>query len=182
MSDLAESPAGDAPDHATLEPNVRYVGLVTRAISWVIDAVLINAVAIGAGLGFGLVASLFHIPNEVKTVLEAAAATLYVVWAAAYFVGFWSITGQTPGSRVMQVRLVTPGGKRLKPGRAFVRWVGMNLAAIPLFAGFVPIVFDDQRRGFADWLAHTRVIEAPQMSLAETRRAAVQAARERAEP
>jgi hypothetical protein len=46
----------------------------------------------------------------------------------------------------------------------------------------VPIVFDDQRRGFADWLAHSRVIESPQMSLAETRRAAVQAARQQAEP
>jgi uncharacterized RDD family membrane protein YckC len=182
MSDLAESPAGDAPEDATLEQNVRYVGLVTRAVSWVIDAVLINAVAIGVGVGIGLVASLFHIPSEVKTLLEAAAATVYVLWTAAYFVGFWSITGQTPGSRVMQVRLVTPDAGRLKPGRAFVRWIGMNLAAIPLFAGFVPIVFDDQRRGFADWLAHTRVIEAPQMSLAETRRAAVQAARQQAEP
>ena len=101
MSDLAESPAGDPPDHARLERNVRYVGLVTRAVSWVLEAVLINAVAIAAGLGVALVASLFHIPSDVKTILKAAAATLYVVWAAAYFVGFWLITGQTPGARVM---------------------------------------------------------------------------------
>jgi hypothetical protein len=78
----------------------------------------------------------------------------------------------------MRVRLVTASGKTLRPRRAVVRWIGMNLAAVPVFAGFVPIVFDDQRRGFADWLARTRVIEAPQMSLAEARRATLRAARD----
>ena len=40
----------------------------------------------------------------------------------------------------------------------------MNVAMVPLPWGCVPIPF--QRLGFPDWLAHTRVIEAPQLSLA----------------
>ena len=32
------------------------------------------------------------------------------------------------------------------------------LAAIPLFAGYVPILFSDRRRGFQDWLARTVVV------------------------
>jgi uncharacterized RDD family membrane protein YckC len=32
------------------------------------------------------------------------------------------------------------------------------LAAIPLFAGYLPILFSDRRRGFHDWLARTVVV------------------------
>ena len=82
----------------------------------------------------------------------------------AYFVAFWSTTGQTPGARVMQVRLVTAQRQRVKPVRALVRCAGMQLAAIPLFAGYLPILF--RRRGFPDWLAHTLVVDAPEPSIA----------------
>jgi len=67
----------------------------------------------------------------------------------------------------MQVRLVTASGEKVKPVRALVRWIGMNLAMVPLPWGYVPIPF--KRLGFPDWLAHTRVIEARQLSLAAAR-------------
>jgi hypothetical protein len=55
----------------------------------------------------------------------------------------------------------------------------MTLATLPLFAGYVPILF--KRRGFPDWLAHTLVIDAPQLSVAEARRATIRTARDRSE-
>jgi hypothetical protein len=73
----------------------------------------------------------------------------------------------------MQIRLVTARGGRVKPARAVVRWVGMNLAMLPLFAGFAPILVG--RRGFPDWLAHTEVLEARQLSLAQARMATLRA-------
>jgi uncharacterized RDD family membrane protein YckC len=151
-----------------LEENLPDVGLVTRVISWVIDVLLINLVAIITGVGAEIVASIFPITKDLKPFLLAIAGVVYVLWTAAYFVVFWSISGQTPGSRVMQVRLVTPGGGSVKPVRALVRWIGMNLAMVPLPWGYVPIPF--KRLGFPDWLAHTRVIEAPALSIAEARR------------
>ena len=51
-----------------------------------------------------------------------------------YFVVFWTTTGQTPGARIMEFRVVPTGGDKLKPWRAVVRAVGLALAAIPLFA------------------------------------------------
>ena len=164
-----ESPESDTAVQATLDENLRYVGLVTRVISWGVDLLLINLVAIITGVGIELIASIFPITKDLKPVFLAIAGGVYLVWTAAYFVVFWSISGQTPGSRLMQVRLVTPGGGRVKPARALVRWIGMNLALLPLPWGYVPIPF--KRLGFPDWLAHTRVIEAPQLSIAETRRA-----------
>jgi uncharacterized RDD family membrane protein YckC len=121
------------------------------------------------GLGAELVASIFPITKNLKPLFLAIAGVVYVAWTAAYFVVFWSISGQTPGSRVMQVRLVTPDGGKVKPGRALVRWVGMNLAMVPLPWGFVPIPF--KRLGFPDWVARARVIEAPGLSIAQTRQA-----------
>jgi uncharacterized RDD family membrane protein YckC len=78
-------------------------------------------------------------------------------------VTFWSTTGQTPGSRLMRIRVrPSHGAGTLKPRRAFVRLIGLTLAAIPLCAGFVPILLDDRRRGFQDWLARTVVVNEPE--------------------
>ena len=57
-------------------------------------------------------------------------------------------------SRLLQVRLATPSGGKVKPvGRP----VAMSLAMVPLPWGYLPIPL--KRLGFPDWLAHTRVIE-----------------------
>jgi uncharacterized RDD family membrane protein YckC len=168
MSSPIESFESDTAVQASLEQNLPDVGLVTRVISWVMDVLIINFVAIITGLGAELIASIFPITKNLKPLFLAIAGAVYVLWTAAYFVVFWSMSGQTPGSRVMQVRLVTPDGGRVKPARALVRWIGMNLAMVPLPWGYVPIPF--KRLGFPDWLAHTRVVEAPALSIAAARR------------
>jgi uncharacterized RDD family membrane protein YckC len=139
-------------------------------ISWVVDLVLINLVATVTGLFVALIISIFPITKHLQPVFASIAGGVYILWTAAYFVGFWSATGQTPGARVMQVRLVTPNGDRVNPVRGLVRWIGMNLGLLPLPWGYVPIPF--KRLGFPDWLAHTRVIDidAQQLSLAAQRR------------
>jgi uncharacterized RDD family membrane protein YckC len=167
MTSTPESPESDVALENTLEENVVYVGLLTRLISLAVDLLLINLVAIITGLGAELIVGIFPITKNLKPLFLAIAGGVYILWTAAYFVAFWSVTGQTLGSRVMQVRLVTPSGEKVKPVRALVRWIGMNLAMIPLPWGYVPIPF--RRLGFPDWLARTRVIEAQQLSIAAAR-------------
>lgn len=171
MSGVTESLVSGAPLPTGAGEDGRFVGVVTRATSWLLDAVAINAVAIATGLGVELILSIFPASASAASVLKPIAGAVYVIWSGAYFVVLWSWTGQTLGARTMQIRLQTPHGGRVKPVRALVRWVGMNLAMIPLFAGFAPILF--RRRGFPDWLAHTVVVEAPQLSLAQARRATI---------
>lgn len=158
------------------EEDTRFIGVATRTVSWVLDAVLINLAAIMVGVGTALVLSLSPVAKGLQPLLEAIAGAAYVVWYATYFVAFWSITGQTPGARVMQIRLVTAGGERVKPARALLRWMGMNLAMVPLFAGYIPILY--RRRGFPDWFAKTLVLDTPQESFADMRRAALRAKRD----
>jgi uncharacterized RDD family membrane protein YckC len=164
MSTTAGSPQSDTTLKTTLEEDLPYVGLVTRVISWCVDVVLINLVAIITGLGIELIVFVFPISKDLKPLFVAIAGGVYVLWTAAYFVAFWSITGQTIGSRLMQVRLVTPSGGKVKRFRAVVRWIAMTLAMVPLPWGYLPIPL--KRLGFRDWLAHTRVIETEQLSIA----------------
>ena len=121
-------------------------------------------------LAVALIDSLFHFPHHAKTVLAVIGGAAYVLWAGGYFVGFWSATGQTPGNRVMQIRVLTVSGGRIKPLRGIVRCVGLIIATVPLFLGYLPIPFDRRRRGLADWLAGTVVVDAPGISIAETTR------------
>ena len=84
-------------------------------ISWAVDALLINLVAVIIGLGAELIVWIFPITKNLKPLFLAIAGGVYVLWTAAYFVAFWSMSGQTLGSRVMQVRLVTPGVGKSSP-------------------------------------------------------------------
>lgn len=136
------------------------VGLVTRTIAFALDAALVNAVAILTAAILNLVLSVVSVPDELTAVAIAAGGAVYLLWTVAYFVTFWATTGQTPGSRVMRIRVQAASGGALSPGRAIVRFAGLLLAALPLFAGFLPILFDDRRRGLHDMLAGSVVVEA----------------------
>ena len=138
-----------------------YVGLVTRALAFGLDAAIINAIALLTAAVVALTFSVVSLPEELRTVAVAAGGALYVAWTVGYFVTFWATTGQTPGDRVFGVRVVDAGGVRLRPRRAVLRFVGLTLAALPLFAGFLIILIDERRRGLHDWIARTVVVDAP---------------------
>ena len=114
----------------------RYEGLVTRAIAFTLDAVVINAVAIAVGGAVGLSLSVLSIPDGAHAALLAIGGVAWVLWSIGYFVGFWSATGQTPGNRLLGIRVCrADDGGTLRPGRALLRLIGLTLAAIPLLAG-----------------------------------------------
>lgn len=178
---IAEAPAraaaaGRVRVHAgTAEPAAAdYTGLVTRAIGFGIDAVIIDLAAILVVAIVALALTLFKVPSRIDTALAALAAAVFIVWAAAYFVAFWSTTGQTPGARIMRFRVLAPGAKRghLSPRRALLRVLAMILAAIPLLAGYFMVLFDDRRRGLHDRLARTVVVDAPDTETPVRRRRA----------
>jgi uncharacterized RDD family membrane protein YckC len=154
----------------------RYIGLITRAVALVIDAALITLIAIVVEFGVALIVSVFHLPKDVKQVLVAVGAAAYILWTIGYFVTFWCTTGETIGDRLMRIRVIAADGGRVKPKWALVRCVGAVLSALPLFAGYLLILFDRRRRGLLDILARTVVVESPNLSVAAKRRALLRAA------
>jgi uncharacterized RDD family membrane protein YckC len=135
-----------------------YAGVATRGLALAIDAALANLIVLVIGALIGLVTSL--VGGELRPPWLAAllAAAGWALLVGAYFTVCWSATGQTPGMRLMALRVVTAGGEPPSLWRSVVRLVGLGLAIIPLFAGFIPVLFDDRRRGVHDMLARTVVV------------------------
>jgi uncharacterized RDD family membrane protein YckC len=136
-----------------------YSGLVTRALGGAVDALVIDVIALFVAAVVALVLSIFPVPHDTKTVLAIVGGVLFAVWVVAYFVTFWSTTGQTPGDRVMHIQVVRENGGALKPWRAALRLAGAVIGLI-LFVGYIPILLNDRRRALHDWMAGTVVIEA----------------------
>jgi uncharacterized RDD family membrane protein YckC len=146
---------------ATAAP-LAYVGIVTRAIAFAADAALIQLVAIAVAGTVALILSVVSPPDSLDGVMLAVGGAAYGLWLVGYFVVCWSATGQTPGNRLLQIRVGrADDGAVPSPGAALLRFVGLILAALPLFAGFLPILLDDRRRGAHDMLAGTVVVPAP---------------------
>jgi uncharacterized RDD family membrane protein YckC len=169
MSHAVRSSAAPAPisdQVAGSETAVRaersYQGLVTRSIAFAIDGAIINLVAIVVATGAALALSVLHLPGSLDPVLVALGGASFLLWSIGYFVFFWSSTGETPGDRVMRVRVcMADGGGPPRPFRALMRLGALILAAIPLFLGLLPILVDGRRRGVHDMLVGTVVVAAP---------------------
>lgn len=139
--------------------SVPYGGIASRAIALAVDAFIAQGIVVITGTVLALVASLV---SEAKlgtggVILATAAWLLFV---ATYFVTFWSTAGQTPGMRLMGLRVETSGGEHPGFGRSVVRVIGLGLAILPFFLGFVPVLLDRRRRGLHDFMAHTVVLYA----------------------
>lgn len=139
-----------------------YQGLVTRSIAFAIDAAIINVVAIVVSTGVALALSVLQLPKSADPELVALGAAAFLLWSSGYFVVFWSSTGETPGDRVMRIRVcMADGGAPPRPFRALVRLWALILAVIPLCAGLLPILVDRRRRGLHDILVGTVVVASP---------------------
>ncbi len=134
-----------------------YAGVATRTFALATDAALtiviwMSLVGLGALIST-LVGSLR--PEWLVGVLLASGWTLVV---GGYFVLFWGSAGQTPGMRLLRLRVRGPTGNPQSISRSLVRFVGLVLAIVPFFAGFLPILFTKRRRGLPDLLAGTVVV------------------------
>ena len=62
-----------------------------------------------------------------------------------YFPYFWKTSGQTPGKRLLGLRVVRTSGHKLSLGRAILRLVGYLLSTLALNLGYLWIVFDRKK-------------------------------------
>jgi uncharacterized RDD family membrane protein YckC len=135
----------------------RFGGLVTRGVGLVVDAAFAQLAFVVVGASVGLVVGLTGSlePGWFAGTLTGIGWSLV---AALYFVAFWSATGQTPGMRLMGLRVVTAAGAPPSVLRSVVRFAGLLLAIAPALAGFLPVLFDRRRRALQDFLAGTSVV------------------------
>jgi uncharacterized RDD family membrane protein YckC len=146
-----------------------FAGLTTRGLALAVDALVVNLLFLTGAAFVGLVTSFV---GELRPVWLAASlsAAAWVVLNVTYFAGFWAAVGQTPGMRLMSLRVVGEGGAAPGLARSVVRFVGLLLAIVPCLAGFVPALVDERRRALPDFLAGTLVVyDSPQPDEAAAR-------------
>jgi uncharacterized RDD family membrane protein YckC len=134
-----------------------FAGLATRALALALDAALVLVIFVSLAALVALVSTLVGTlrPEWLVGVLMASG---WALLAGGYFLLFWTGTGQTPGMRLFRLRLVGRDGRPPSLGRSVLRAISTIVAIIPLFAGYVPVLFDERRRGLPDFLAGTVVV------------------------
>ena len=143
---------------ARRSPASPFAGVASRGVALVVDALAIVAGTAVVGGAASLVAAVVGgVRPEwlAQTLLSLATVAI----AVGYFVVFWHTAGQTPGMRLMGVRVLPARHDgRLTGWQAILRTIGLALAIIPCFLGFLPALFDSRRRALPDYLAGTVVV------------------------
>jgi uncharacterized RDD family membrane protein YckC len=138
-------------------PPTPYAGFGSRGAAFALDALVAQTFFL---VGTGVVALFASLAGGIHPHwLQGALAGIgWVLVQVAYFAGFWTVVGRTPGMHLLGLRVQCPGGGRPGAIRALVRLVGLWLAIAVAFLGFAPVFVDDRRRALQDFLAGTEVV------------------------
>jgi uncharacterized RDD family membrane protein YckC len=160
------------PAHWIATPAVRYAGFWIRFVAYLIDAVLLNVVAIPLNLAlFGnsgavCVASSYvqvSANNAIQGVSYSCSPTgagflIFFLLGVVYFTFMWS-TGSTLGQRALKIRVVdATTGDPLGRKKCLVRYAGFYLSLIPLAIGLIWAGTDSRKRGWHDKMANSVVL------------------------
>jgi uncharacterized RDD family membrane protein YckC len=159
LDDLLERVVRRVIGRPRTEP-VRTVGIVTRLLSLVADAAIINAAFLATA---AVIAALFG-SNGVSTAGIALGVGAWIVVTSSYALIFWSLSGQTPGMRFLSIRIEADGSPRLGPRRARRRLLGDVLGALALGLGFLGVLTRDDRRSWGDRRADTELVRVDPVS------------------
>jgi uncharacterized RDD family membrane protein YckC len=139
--------AGPAPGVEWGTPGSRLVGYIIDMFV-VVGAVLTMAflaVILGA-LGLGILTGLILFISIFVPII--------------YFPYFWKSSGQTPGMKMMGIRVVRDrDGGPLGWGAAILRLIGYAISSMVFYIGFIWILIDKRKRGWFDLIAGTCVIK-----------------------
>jgi uncharacterized RDD family membrane protein YckC len=136
-------------------------GLLSRAAALAIDFGLLNLafLVVSAAVGY-LITIISPGDEDLSTPAIVLGTGAWLTTIAVYSVFFWTVSGQTPGMRFLNLRVRTADGGRLSPRQALRRLFGTAISIIPFGLGFLPVLFDDRRRAWSDRIAGTEVVYA----------------------
>ena len=123
-----------------------------------VDLAVIALAALGAGVAAVLAQLLLPKWVWLTTAIPAAVTGVIVFIPFVYFWITVAMSGQTVGKALLGLRIVRMDGRR--PGFiwALVRTLAYLVSMVPLFAGFLWILVDSNRRGWHDHIAGSRVV------------------------
>ena len=151
-------------------PDRKTAGFFSRTVAFLLDLFLLAVIQLMSGVVFFLILQFFHyeqILNYVASMLgvdnfivqlTGLISPIFFLMTLGYFVFFWTLVGYTPGKALLGLQIVRQNGQPLSVGRSILRYFGYLVSAVPLFLGFIWILFDHQHEGWHDKIANTHVI------------------------
>jgi uncharacterized RDD family membrane protein YckC len=133
----------------------RVAGIGARFLAWLLDALLIALLAF-AGLMFCTV-----LDNYRPGLGQAAFFVWLFLLTWGYFLLFeWLWLGQTPGKRVLGIRVIQERGTRVSFFHSAVRNIIRIVDSLPAFyvLGFAIMMGHPKQRRLGDWAAGTLVV------------------------
>jgi uncharacterized RDD family membrane protein YckC len=149
------APAAEAGEAV---PSTPYAGIATRATALAVDAGVLAVVYVTISAFVALIGSLVGGHLHPAWLAGTIAGAGWLLLLVVYFVTLWATVGQTLGMRLMRLRVRDHRDAAPGVARSIVRFVGLLLAIVPCFAGFLPVLVDDRRRALQDFLAGTVVV------------------------
>jgi uncharacterized RDD family membrane protein YckC len=141
MTAIDESPS---PSEASGPASRARAGFWRRLGGTAVDAIVLNIVAVPLELGLNI-----DFRGALSLVLSVAYLTLFV----------GASSGQSPGMRVVSIRVVSAeGGGTIGYRRALIRAVGGYISALALFLGFLWMLWDKEKQCWHDKLADDVVV------------------------
>jgi len=98
-------------------------------------------------------------PETMHDVRQFLTTFTGVVIVALYFIYFHGMFGQTPGKRLLHLKVIRTDGSPLGFTKAAERFFGYILSFLPLYVGFLLIAFNRKKQGLHDLIARTYVIK-----------------------
>jgi uncharacterized RDD family membrane protein YckC len=135
----------------------RHGGLASRGAAVLADLALANVAVFLIGAGVAFLVWLFG-GDPATSVIAPTFGSGWLIILGAYFVFFWSTAGQTPGMRLLGLRVVAAEGGWPRVRRSLVRYVVAVVTIAPLGIGLIPVLFDERRRAVYDLVARTAVV------------------------
>ncbi|MBI5755610.1 MAG: RDD family protein [Nitrospirae bacterium] len=139
-------------------------GFWIRLAAFVVDNIIIffatGFFAFVAGLATGLGGLTSDVPAEdVEYLATVFGFFIGILIGPFFFTFFTGWDGQTPGKRLLGLRVVRTTGEPVGYGRALLRYIGYFISFFFLGLGFVMIAVDRNKRGLHDMIAGTCVIK-----------------------
>jgi len=177
MAKGAEKPKSDSRSRADDDAptkKVHVAGMWRRLMATLVDGICLAPILLlTAWLALRVIGTPLPDPAKVRVemVLETmldGGGMLYSLVALTlailllYGILFMTISGATPGLRMLRLRVINVYGDPPEWWRMILRSIGFLTSCLFLGLGFLWIGFDREKRGLPDWLAGTYVIRQKQ--------------------
>ena len=156
--------------HTLVTPTAYPAGFFSRMEAFVIDIVILSVVQLVGAAFVRAILNFFKLTglvSYIKTLLENSAfqigsgVVLITLLVIGYYTFFWTLVGFTPGKAILGLKVARKNGSKVSFGRALVRFFAYWISALPLFLGFLWVLWDPKRQGWHDKIAGTQVFYTP---------------------